>query len=182
MPRSKFTSVRATVWQAKGATDTLNSLLFEGHVEVFCAIGVAVGEVQLSPLSLHAVHVDYVARPQAGTGPTRRLIEVQRLFAILPLIPPAFKRADVYSREASIRGNTVHVHMYMYICKVHATGKGILTEYSLSHTLSHTIHSHPHSSSLLHTLTPLHPSSSTQVDLMKQCHKYLHIITYSHPQ
>ena len=151
MPRSKFTSVCATVWQAKGATGTLNSLLLEGHVEVFCAIGVAVGEVQLSPLSLHAVHVDYVARPQAGTGPTWCLIEVQRLFAILPLIPPAFKRGrclfkgGVYSRKYGTC-TYVHVHTYMYICKVHAAGKGILTEYSLSHTLSHTIHSHPHSS------------------------------------
>ena len=45
--------VHATVWLAKWATGTLNSFLLEGHVEaLFCAVGVAVGEVQLSPLSL----------------------------------------------------------------------------------------------------------------------------------
>ena len=140
MPRSKFTSVRATVWQAKGATGTLNSLLLEGHVEVFCAIGVTVGEVQLSPLSLHAVHVDYVARPQAGTGPTRRLIEVQRLFAILPLMPPAFKRGWCLFEE--IR------YMYIRTCtyvKFMQQGK----EYLLS-TLSHTLFPTP----FIHTLTP----------------------------
>ena len=141
MPRLKFTSVRATVWQAKGATGTLNSLLLEGHVEVFCAIGVAVGEVQLSPVSLHAVHMDYVARPQAGTGLTRRLIEVQRFFAILPSIPPAFKRGrclfegGVYSRKY---GTCTYV-------KFMQRGK----EYLLS-TLSHTLFPTP----FIHTLTP----------------------------
>ena len=140
MPRSKFTSVRATAWQAKGATGTLNSLLLEGHVKVFCAIGVAVGEVQLSPLSLHTVHVDYMARPQAGTGPTWRLIEVQHLFAILPLIPPAFKQGRCLFEE--IR------YMYIRTCtyvKFMQQGK----EYLLS-TLSHTLFPTP----FIHTLTP----------------------------
>ena len=138
MPRSKFTSVRATVWQAKGATGTLNSFLLEGHVEVFCAIGVAVGEVQLSPLSLHAVHVDYVARPQAGTGPTRHLIEVQRLFAILPLIPPAFKRGRCLFEEIRYIRTCTYVK-FMQQEK----------EYLLS-TLSHTLFPTP----FIHTLTP----------------------------
>ena len=74
---------------------------------LFCAIEVAVGKVQLSPLSLpyRAVHVDYAPHPQVGTGPTRHLIEAQHLFAILPLIPPAFKqgrrlfKGGVYSRK-----------------------------------------------------------------------------------
>ena len=61
------------------------------------------------------MHVDYVPRPQ----PTRRLIEAQCLFAILPLIPPAFKRAGVYSREASIRGNTVHVRDIVHVYGMH---------------------------------------------------------------
>ena len=68
----------------------------------------------------------------------------------------------------------------MYIHVVHAAGKGTLTEYSLTHSsisFPNTIWSHPHSSSLLHTLTPFHPSSSTQADLMKQYHKYLHKVT-----
>jgi len=62
---------------------------------------------------------------------------------------------------------------------MYVAGKGILTVHSLTHSSPH-IQSHPHSSSLLHTLTPLHPSSSTQVDLMKQCNKYLHKITDLH--
>ena len=87
----------------------------------------------------------------------------------------------------------VDVQMYMYIhdivqdgqtlssmyvhrvCIVHVAGKGILTEYSLSLTLFN-IFPTPFS----HTLTPVHPSSSTQTDFMKQCHKYLHIFTDSH--
>ena len=51
------------------------------------------------------MHVGYVSHPQGGTGPIRRLIEARRLFAILPLIPLAFKRGrrlfegGVYSRK-----------------------------------------------------------------------------------
>ena len=43
-------SVRATVWQAKGAIVTLN--LKDTSKHLFCAIGVPVGEVQLAPLGL----------------------------------------------------------------------------------------------------------------------------------
>ena len=61
-----------------------------------------VGEVQLTPLSLPCG-----ARGQRATPPswTRRLIKARRLFAILPLIPPAFKRGrrllegGVYSKQ-----------------------------------------------------------------------------------
>ena len=159
MPRSKFTSVHATVWQAKGATGTLNSLLLEGHVEVFCAIGVAVGEVQLSPLSLHASHVDYVARPQAGTGPTRRLIEVQRLFAILPLIPPAFKRGRCLFEEIW--------YMYIRTCtyvKFMQQGK----EYLLS-TLSHTLFPTP----FIHTLTPPLSFTPSLLSILPPQHRWI---------
>ena len=70
---------------------------------LFCAIRVAVRGVQLSPLSLPRD----ACRLRATTGPTRRLIEVRCLFAILPLIPPAFKRGrrlfegGIYSRKYS---------------------------------------------------------------------------------
>jgi len=68
-------------------TTLLTFYLKDTSKYLFCAIGEAVGEVQLSPLSLRAVHVDYLPRSQASTGPTRRLIEARRLFAILPSIP-----------------------------------------------------------------------------------------------
>ena len=69
----------------------------------------------------------------------------------------------------------------IFICKVHVAGKGILTEYSLTYSsISFPHHSVTPSSSLLHILTPLHPSSSTQVDWMKMWHKYLLVITDSH--
>ena len=67
------------------------------------------------------MHMDYMPRPQDGTGPTRRLIEARRLFAILPLIPPAFKRGQhlfkggVYSRKY---GNTRR-YRYMHTVNLH---------------------------------------------------------------
>ena len=61
----------------------------------------------MNPLWVYHVVQDYVPCPQAGTRPTWHLIEAQHVFVILPLIPPAFKRGHVYSREASIWGNTV---------------------------------------------------------------------------
>ena len=80
-----------------------HSIVIDTSKHLFCAIGVAVREVQLSPLSLPRD----ARRLCATTGPTRRLIEVRCLFAILPLIPPAFKRGrrlfegGVYSRKYS---------------------------------------------------------------------------------
>ncbi len=62
-------------------------------------------------------------RPQACTGPTRRLLEARRLFAILPLIPLAFKRGrrlfegGVYSRKYGI---------YIDSAAVEATRRGSL--------------------------------------------------------
>ena len=98
--------------QGRNSLQFVASYLKDTSQHLFCAIGVAVGEVQQSPLSLH---LDYVPRPQACTGPTRRLIEAQRLFAILPLIPLAFKRGQrlfeggIYSRKYGTL-YIVHVH------------------------------------------------------------------------
>ena len=72
---------------------------------LFCAIGVAVGEVQLEPLSLPRGACGQRATPPSWYGPTRRLIEARRSFAILPLIPPAYKEGQcvfeggVYSKQ-----------------------------------------------------------------------------------
>ena len=59
---------------------------------LFCAIGVAVSEVQLSPSSLLCGARGLHATPPSWYRPTWHLIETRRLFAILPLIPPAFIR------------------------------------------------------------------------------------------
>ena len=95
-------------------------------------------QMNVSALCTRCVYVDYVARPQAGTGPTRHLIEVQRLFAILPLIPPAFKRGRCLFEEIRYIRTCTYVK-FMQQEK----------EYLLS-TLSHTLFPTP----FIHTLTP----------------------------
>ena len=101
------TSIRVTIWLAKGVTGTLNSFnLKDMSKHLFCSIGVPVGEVQLAPLSLPcSAHGQLATPPSWYRRPTRHVIKARRRFAMLPLIPPAFERGwrlfegGIYSRK-----------------------------------------------------------------------------------